>query len=103
MYHADLGALIHGCIFELAILAETQRHLDWLTTNEAEARKLKVLDGSRAIFDTPEKLVALRRLSIEMDDLLTEVAGEQDLALASVVPPHARSRQALIDTLVPFT
>ena len=33
MYHADIGALQAGANYELAILAETQRHLDALACN----------------------------------------------------------------------
>lgn len=33
MYHADLGALAAGTTYELAILAETQRWLDYLACN----------------------------------------------------------------------
>lgn len=76
MYHADIGALRLGSIYELSILSETQRHLDFLTVNEDRAKILWVPDGSRLIFNTPEKLAALRRLSIRLDDLLRKVANE---------------------------
>lgn len=101
MYHADLGALRAGYTYELAILAETQRHLDWLTMNEAEAKKLRVPDGSRAIFDTAEKLAALRTLSLEMDDLAKEVAKEQRPSLAYSDYSLSESRTALASAYIP--
>ena len=77
MYHADLMALRNGSVYELAILAETQRHLDFLYSNKEYAKTLLVPDGSRMIFDTEAKLTALTSLSVEMDDLAREVAKEQ--------------------------
>lgn len=77
MYHADMQALKIGYLYELRILAETQRHLDYLYHNEAYAKSLPVPDGSRIIFDTQEKYEGLKKLSIEMDDLVREVAKEQ--------------------------
>jgi hypothetical protein len=79
MYHANLPSLKSGYYFELAILAETQRFLDALATNSAEAMRLTTPDGSRTIFDSEDKLSGLRTLSVEMDDLLREVAAEQSL------------------------
>jgi hypothetical protein len=77
MYHADLNALRSGYVYELSVLAEAQRYLDWLYKNEPEARKLLVPDGSRPIFDSAEKISGLLSLSVEMDHLLKEVAREQ--------------------------
>src|SRR5262249_16118620 len=82
MYHADISAFQIGTQFELAILTETQRHLDALSNNFSNARTLMVPDGSRRIFDTESKLHALRTLSGEMDDLLMEVSKEQGLLFA---------------------
>jgi hypothetical protein len=79
MYHADQVALAAGNASELAILAETQRHLDMLARNQAYALALRVPDGSRAIFDTAAKFQGLINLSIEMDDLAVEVAKEQNI------------------------
>jgi hypothetical protein len=77
MYHADMMALKIGYLYELRILAETQRYLDFLYHNEAHAKTLRVPDGSRMIFDTQEKYEGLKKLSMEIDDLLREVAKEQ--------------------------
>jgi hypothetical protein len=96
MYHANLSALISIAGFELALLAETQRHLDFLTMNEDEAQKLVVPDGSRKIFDSRAKLNGLRSLSLEMDDLVREVAKEQDYLLALIAQPNLQaSREAI--------
>lgn len=99
LYHANLGALASGRYNELAILVETQRHLDWLTQNEMEAQRLLTPDASRAVFNTGEKLTGLRRLSLEFDDLLTEVAKEQDRRL--VAPSWSDSRMALGRAFLP--
>lgn len=79
MYHADLNALRMGQYFDLAVLAETQRFLDVLARDHEHAKTLKVPDGSRAIFDTNEKLQGLVSLSIEMDELLSNVYRENAL------------------------
>lgn len=93
MYHADLGALRMGIIHELAILAETQRHLDYLWNHQDEAKRLYVPDGTRRIFDTEAKLSALLSLSCEMDELSKAVANEHDLFAS--VSTHDRARQLL--------
>ncbi|MBB5879647.1 hypothetical protein GGR74_000795 [Xanthomonas arboricola] len=49
MFHADMTALRNGYLHELAILAETQRHLDYLYSNPNEAQLLLVPDGTRRI------------------------------------------------------
>jgi hypothetical protein len=101
MYYASLDALRSGAVFELVILSETQRHLDYLYTHQEQARTLMVPDGSRAIFDGAEKFVGLYRLSLEMDDLLREVAKEQNQTLRALGSPTlADSRQALASTYV---
>ena len=81
MYHANFLGLQAGAVYELAILAETQRHLDELTRNTDQARRLLVPDGSRHIFDIDAKLDGLLKLSVEMDDLLKEVAKERDYVI----------------------
>jgi hypothetical protein len=97
MYHADLTKLQLGSFYELAILAETQRHLDYLTMNEEAAMRLTTPDGSRKIFDNRDKLTGLRRLSMEMDDLLKEVAAEQSqISAESLTLSAARNVVATI-------
>lgn len=87
MYHSSMDALRIGAIFELAILAETQRHLDQLARNHEYAKTLLVPDGSRRIFNTPEKLRGLNQLSIEMNELMRAVAKEQSSALTRYNEP----------------
>lgn len=77
MYDADVAALASGQYFELAILAETQRHLDFLWNNKDYARRLWVPDGTRPIFDSEGKFDGLLALSTELDDLTREVWKEQ--------------------------
>ncbi|TBF35275.1 hypothetical protein ELG88_08625 [Rhizobium leguminosarum] len=102
MYHADLSALRVGAVYELAILAETQRFLDELYHDEAKAKSLYTPDGSRKIFDTEEKYQGLRSLSYEIDELAREVAKEQSYLLRQT--PDATildSRKVLRETYVP--
>jgi len=77
MYHANLPMLQAGAVYELAILAETQRWLDVLSRNQSQAESLKTPDGTRAIIDSAAKFQGLINLSKEIDDLLIEVAREQ--------------------------
>jgi hypothetical protein len=98
MYHADLAALRLGAWHELAILAETQRHLDYLYYHPDEAKSLYVPDGTRRIFDTEAKLSALLSLSCEMDELSKAVANEHDLFAS--VSTNDRARQLLREVRV---
>jgi hypothetical protein len=103
MYHADIAALQQGISHELAILAETQRHLDALARNTTHARTLLVPDGSRRIFDTPTKLDGLLKLSIEFDDLLAQVAREQSKAIRrAYMPALSESREVVAKAYIPF-
>jgi hypothetical protein len=101
MYHGNVAALGAGAINELGILAETQRHLDALARNHALAKTLLVPDGSRAIFDTTEKLKALNKLSVEMDDLASEVAKEQNAALHLYQDSWPRISETLQKSYIP--
>ncbi|MFW9487750.1 hypothetical protein ACE8GQ_21370 [Xanthomonas euvesicatoria pv. euvesicatoria] len=93
MFHANPTALRAGYTFELAILAETQRHLDYLYHHPDEAKLLDVPDGTRRIFDSQAKLDALFSLSVELDELLEAVANEhQDHQPAKT---HYERRQLL--------
>lgn len=83
MYHADMIALRLGQYSDLAVLAETQRHLDALYHDSATANGLWVPDGSRKIFDSAEKRSWLLSLSVEMDELLKHVYEESFPALTS--------------------
>lgn len=101
LYHADLAALRSGVVWELGILAETQRHLDWCYANPARAQTLMTPDGSRRILDTPEKSSALLRLSCELDRLLAQVAREQSAALyLQESPSMESSRQAVAQVVI---
>lgn len=82
MYHADMEALKMGQYSDLAVLVETQRHLDALYQDPVAAGGLRVPDGSRLIFDTPKKRDWLLGLSVEMDELLKSVYQENFPSLA---------------------
>ncbi|CCP15511.1 hypothetical protein SMRA8_1486 [Stenotrophomonas maltophilia RA8] len=81
MFHADMDALRNGHWYELAILAETQRHLDDLYHRPDYSKLLLVPDGTRVIFDSPAKWSALLTLSCEVDRLLEAVANENSIGL----------------------
>lgn len=80
MYHCDIARLQKGYFYELAILSETQYWLDYLWNNFEYAKTLYVPDGTRKIFDNDEKRNDLMKLSLEIDDLLKEVAKELNIA-----------------------
>lgn len=77
MWHSNLHILKYSVYQELAILGETARHLQFLQENQSYAQTLVVPDGTRKIFDRPEKLESLATLSREITDLAIEVAIEQ--------------------------
>jgi hypothetical protein len=99
MYHANKIALQAGYIYELNILAETQRHLDFLYNNKEYAKTLKTPDGSRCILDTEAKFGALTSLSVEMDDLLRQVGKEQSNLLAQQELPSLNESRAAVGSL----
>lgn len=101
MYHADQAALTIGAVYELAILREVQRFLDYLHANKAYAQSLRVPDGSRAIFNTPGKLNGLLSLSVEMDELARDVAREQNASLRLVTPNWNQVDETLRKAWVP--
>ncbi|WP_410529552.1 hypothetical protein H0S68_25580 (plasmid) [Serratia sp. AXJ-M] len=83
IYHADTAQLLHGAVYELAILAETQRFLAFLVANPAYARTLEVPDGSRRILDEEAKFDGLAQLSREVAALMVQVAREQQTLLTN--------------------
>ncbi|WP_189406964.1 hypothetical protein [Mesorhizobium sp. M1A.F.Ca.ET.072.01.1.1] len=102
MFHADQGALKVGQVYELAILAETQRFLELLRNNKAYARTLDVPDGTRKIFDSESKFAGLDVLSAEVDDLAREVAKEQSRMIRQYdALPLEVSRKAIEGVYVP--
>ncbi len=102
MYHANQSALSMGRIYELAILAETQRFLEALSNRPEFAKTLDVPDGSRKIFDTHQKLTGLKALSSEIDDLAREVAREQSNSLKHYDSlPMEDSRRVIAEAYIP--
>ena len=95
MYHADMNALRFGQYYDLAVLAEAQRILDVLARDFGFAKTLLVPDGSRAIFDTKEKLNGLVNLSFEMDELLSHVYEENALGGSARVKSLSEKRSAI--------
>ncbi|MGU7837915.1 hypothetical protein ACV22V_00395 [Burkholderia sp. AW33-5] len=101
LWHADMRALTVGVAYELAILGEATRFLDYLARNPAEAKKLYVPDGSRIVFDTEEKLEALTLLSLELDDLSLKVSREQAPLLGQGQIPLQQINEALRKAYIP--
>ncbi len=102
MYHANTTPLTFGYIHELAILAEAQRHFDFLYHNVEHAKTLLVPDGSRVVLNTTEKVEAMKALSVELDTLVREVAKEHAPQLfASATPTLVACREAISDIRVP--
>ena len=101
MWHADLTALAAGSVYELSIVAEATRHLDHLARNTAFAKTLMVPDGSRKIFNTPEKVEALIQLSLEMDDLSLQIGREQERLLQQIQPSRQQIDAVLRRAIVP--
>ncbi len=105
MYHADHNNLRSGAAAgnELTILVEAQRHLDWLYNNSAQAAELWVPDRTRKILDSPAKVSALAQLSVELDDLVKEVAKEQVAEYRYASPSSAfEVRDHLRKTYIPM-
>ena len=101
IYHASMANLQIGSVYELAVLAETQRFLDELYHNPEKTKSLLVPDGSRRIFDTDEKYNGMKALSLEMDDLAKEVAKEQGVVRgADGNPSLSDSRDTLVKSYV---
>jgi len=77
MYHADQNNLYLGQFFELSVLAELRRFLDWAYFHEVEARAFRTPDGTRYVLDSKEKFEAIKEFSYEVDELARRVAVEQ--------------------------
>lgn len=101
MWHADVNALAAGSLYELAIVAEATRHLDYLARNLSHAQTLLVPDGSRAVFNTTEKLEGLVQLSLEMDDLALQISREQVRMLQFTTPSPLQIGEILRKAVVP--
>lgn len=91
MYHADREKLRSGVVTELAILAETQRHLEYLVNNPIDAKSLRTPDNSRNILDLARKVSDLEDLSREVTRLLDKVIREQPEALYLIGLPAKRA------------
>jgi hypothetical protein len=89
-------------MYELRILTEVQRHLDYMYHNPNWAKKLLVPDGSRAIFHTQEKYEGMQALSHEIDDLLKNIVKEQKPQLpVDHNLPWSTARDAVSSITVP--
>lgn len=102
LYHADQRNLSVGAVFDLAILAESQRWLDFLYANRSYAESLRTPDESRAILDNASKWDGLRTLSVELDELLREVWKEHTVSLGkSLTAPLGDVRTDVSSIYIP--
>lgn len=69
-------ALSKPYYLELSLVAETQRHLQFFVDNLEFTKTLDVPDLSRKIIDSPEKVLALQLLKMEVDQLAEDIARE---------------------------
>ena len=76
MYHADVNNLAQGRFYELAVLSETQRFLDFLWNNFDYAKSLEVPNKTRKIFEKDSQKNEIGRLSHIVDTLVSDVTNE---------------------------
>ncbi|WP_145567548.1 nucleotidyltransferase family protein [Yersinia aleksiciae] len=76
MFHADANNLNHSTYYELAVLVETHRLLNYLSQNYEVAMQLDVPNGTRKIFEKPESHVELLKLTEMVNSVVTEVLRE---------------------------
>jgi len=95
------GSLARPGVYELAVLNEAQRFLDWCYANPDQAKTLMTPDGSRPIINSDEKRAAVLLLSSELDDLAREVAKEQSVALRTGSPTWGQINETLQKSYIP--
>ena len=91
LYHADQTAFMIGYLYELSIVREVQRFLDWCYCNKEAAQALRTPDGSRCILNTKDKMDGLTSISVEMDALAQQIAREQNVNLRHIETPDCQS------------
>jgi hypothetical protein len=82
VWHFDNGGLSKSYTRELSIVSSVQLELHKLRGNYLAAMNLDTPDGSRKIFDVPNKFTSLQKLSSELDAVVEDAALEIN-ALAS--------------------
>lgn len=102
LWHADLSALLSGFTNELAILIETRRHLAYLHNNKNHALSLRTPDDTRLIFDSDSKFKGLELLLNEVNDLIIEVAKEQNNSLMQGTLTWGTIDEALRNSKIPM-
>lgn len=76
MFHADVTSLRHSMFYELAVLGETQRWLNYICTNREYAKRLEVPNGLRKIFERDEQFDELEKLTRLTNTLVDQIAEE---------------------------
>ena len=101
MWHAEWWKMYIASFNDLALLGETQAHLDALCRDMQRARSLKVPDGSRFILDSAEKAQSLVTLSLEVDELTKQVAREQTKLSNLDTIPWDQVNKSLSEVVIP--
>lgn len=76
MYHADVNNLKHSTYYELAVLVETHRWLNYLAHNRDIAMQLDVPNRTRRIFESASSYEEFLKLKEMINSLVTEVLRE---------------------------
>ncbi|MFY9259876.1 MAG: hypothetical protein WAO71_05125 [Gallionella sp.] len=74
-YHMDSELRVPQ-YFQLGLIEKLRIYLDYIANNSQYRFRLDVPDGTRKIFDSPEKIEALNILRSEVADLVTSIARE---------------------------
>ncbi|WP_130099782.1 nucleotidyltransferase family protein [Siccibacter turicensis] len=80
MYHAEAKNLRHNEYYELVVLGETQRWLNYLLDNKVQASQLEVPNETRKIFENPSQFDELKKLTALVNALVDQILDERNLA-----------------------
>ncbi|WP_278497643.1 hypothetical protein [Pantoea vagans] len=76
MFHADVDNLRHNYFYELAVLVEIHRWLNYLCNNRDYAMQLDVPNKTRKIFENDASFSALHDLTDIVNNVVNEVLSE---------------------------
>lgn len=76
VWHFDTQLLHRPSYLDVTLILGTQIMLNYFVQARSYTQSLSVPDGTRKIIDSPEKFLALVRLSSEVDQLVSDIARE---------------------------